>query len=110
MSEFNYYLWILYGFAALSLVFLAWYFLRRIRVGWLADALILLIAVSLLTPWLAVPGKIDLAPALFIFVFEAMLMENPTILRTGLPLAGVYGLVWLALLIKRRLLRRIKNP
>lgn len=105
MSDFSLYLWIIYGCSALSLVFIAWYFLKRIRFGWLADTLILLVTVLLLTPWLAVPDRIDLAPAVVIFISESMLIENRTILRTGLPLAGVYGLAWLVLLVKRRLFR-----
>ena len=110
MYEFSTYLWVLYGISALGLVFVSWLLFNKIKIGWMADGLILLTTVFLLTPWLAVEDKFDLAPALVILLSESLLLENGSILRAGMPLLGVYGLVVFVLMLKRQLFRGSAKP
>jgi len=109
MYEFSEYLWAIYVFSALCLTVIAWHLFNKIKTGWLADTLILLTTVLLLTPWVAVPGKPDLAPIFIILVTESFLTENPSILRAGLPLAGYLLMACFALWAKRKVCRGVTS-
>ena len=72
MTEFYYYVWGLYGLAALVLFYLLWRMCRHITTPFVAPALRALFAALLLTPARVMPEQADLAPALMLALFDGM--------------------------------------
>jgi hypothetical protein len=77
MSEFYYYVWGLYGLAALGLVYLVWLLVRRIRVSVIAHALLAFFAALLFTPARAIPEQADLTPAVVMALFDGIAQGWP---------------------------------
>lgn len=72
MSEFYYYVWGLYGVAALGLLYLGWLLFRHIKMTAVCLAFMALLLAILLTPARIIPGQEDLTPALMIAVFDGL--------------------------------------
>lgn len=86
MSSFTQYLWGIYLLAAMGLIIMLWYSLRRVRSSIAQDVPVVLAIALLLTPASAVPGGAALAPALVVLVFEGLLDDKLSGWRGGLPI------------------------
>lgn len=72
MSQFYYYVWVLYAVAAVGMLYLGWLMLRHIKIPALGSAFMALLAAMLFTPAKIIPGQEDLTPALMIALFDGI--------------------------------------
>ncbi len=86
MNSFTQYLWGIYLLAAMGLIMMLWYSLRRVRSSIAQDVPVVLAIALLLTPASAIPGGAALAPALVVLVFEGLLDDKLSGWRGGLPI------------------------
>ncbi len=103
--------WVVYGLAGIVLAWLAWTQLRKLRpreLGWLLQCWFMAL---MFTPWEVEVGGPVRAPALIIFVMDAITVSRESAIRALIPLVmALLGgvLVTLALSVGYRLLRRRK--
>jgi hypothetical protein len=103
--------WVVYGLAGIVLAWLAWAQLRKLRpreLGWLLQFWFMAL---MFTPWEVEEGGPVQAPALIIFVMDAITVSRESAIRALIPLviALLGGVVLtLALSVGYRLLRRRK--
>jgi hypothetical protein len=103
--------WVVYGLAGIVLATLAWMQLRKLRpreLGWLLQFWFMAL---MFTPWeVDVGGEVQ-APALIIFVMDAITVSRESAIRALIPLvmALLSGLLLTVLLsVGYRILRRRK--
>lgn len=104
--------WVVYGLAGVVLAILSWTQLRKLRpreLGWLLQFWFMAL---MFTPWAVEEGGTVRAPALIIFVMDAITVSREAAIRALIPLVmtlllGV--LVTIALSVGYRLLRRRKS-
>lgn len=109
MSQFYYYVWGLYGIAALGLFYLAWLVLRHIKVSSISHALIALFAAVLFTPAKTIPEQADLTPAIMVALFDG-LAQGWTGAWNGLKYILLVYLGLLAILLLVYLLKATLRP
>jgi hypothetical protein len=101
--------WVSYGTAAVILSWLCWLILRKVRpreLGWLLQFWLLGL---LFTPWYVLPDEEIMAPALIVFVMDAITVSKESSIRALIPLVMslLLGLLLTFLLsAATRLLRR----
>ena len=101
--------WGVYCLAALGLAWLCWLVLRKLRSRGLAWLLQCWLLALLFTPWYVVPDDTVLAPALIVFVMDAITVSGESAVRALVPLIMMLFLgvlLTLVLLVARRLWRR----
>ncbi len=86
MNSFTQYVWGIYFVAALGLIAMLWYSLRRVRSAVVQDVSVVLAIALLLTPSSAVPGSSDLAPALVALIIEGLFDSELSGWRGGVPI------------------------
>lgn len=104
--------WIVYSLAALVLAGVSWRVLRRLplkEVAWLLECWLLAL---LFTPWYVLPDDTIMAPALIVFVMDAVTVSVESAIRALIPLvlallSGV--LVTVVLSVVTRLWHRHRN-
>lgn len=101
--------WIVYCLAASGLAWLCWLVLRKLGSRGLAWLLQCWLLALLFTPWYVVPDDTLMAPALMVFVMDAITVSGESAVRALVPLImtlclGV--LVTLVLLVARGFWRR----
>lgn len=101
--------WIVYCVAAAGLAWLCWLVLRKLRSRRLAWLLQCWLLALLFTPWYVVPDDTVMAPALIVFVMDAITVSVESAVRALVPLIMTLFLgllLTLVLLVGRRVLRR----
>lgn len=109
MSQFYYYVWGLYGIAALGLFYLAWLVLRHIKVAAISHALLALFMAVLFTPAKMIPEQADLTPALMVALFDGI-VEGWSGVWAGLKYILLVYLGLLAILLLVYLLKAVLRP
>ena len=109
MSELYYYVWGLYGIAALGLFYLAWLMVRRIKVSTIRHALLALFAALLFTPAKIIPEQVDLTPAFMVALFDGIAEGWPGAWN-GLKYILLVYLALLSILLLAHLLRAAMRP
>lgn len=72
MSQFYYYVWGLYGVAALGLLYPVWLVLRHIKIAVVSQAILALFLAVLFTPAKMIPEQADLTPAVMVALFDGI--------------------------------------
>lgn len=104
--------WVVYGLAGIVLATLSWMQLRKLRpreLGWLLQFWFMAL---MFTPWEVDVGGDVRAPALIIFVMDAITVSRESAIRALIPLvmALLLGLLLtVALSVGYRILRRRKS-
>ena len=78
--------WLVYGMAGVIVTLLCWLVLRHIRPRELGVLLLLWLLALLYTPWYVLPDQDLLAPALIIFLMDALTIDMETAIRALIPL------------------------
>lgn len=106
MSEKGYLIaWLVYAVCALGLLGCFWYLTRPLY-RWLRLPLRFLATVFLLLPWTAYSEGSQLAPAWLTTLFDALLKQDASFARAGLPLLAGLLLAFLLSLLWLRFRRR----
>ena len=106
--------WIAYISGASSLIYVAWYLLKDIRLVAIRHIALILIAVFLLTPVSAYTDDPRLAPAFFVSIYEGIVNNPDSGFQRGaapilaLMVVSLFG--YLVLRVIAWFVRRLKKP
>ena len=109
MNVFYLWLWLIYGFAALGLVISAWYGLRGLKSQTVQDLLLLFLIALFFTPSTAVSGGTAFAPALVVWLIEALLSSDSAGWRGAGLIIGVFVGSSMLMLLRNWVVQRMSQ-